>query len=108
MVSSEASSTPYFYFYIPTIRKIGVCLPFSYFEAEVLIVLNMAPFQIAPNSWTLIWTFEIICRRLGSHPTIRIFFSFYGIKVFVCRGWITLAAFLGRDLFNPHSNHFKG
>lgn len=40
---SDASTTSYFYFYLPIIRKLKVILPFSSFIAEVVAMLNMAP-----------------------------------------------------------------
>lgn len=97
MAAYESSYTHSFYLYLPTICDVGVYLPFSSFEAKVLIMLNVAPSQ--PHSdCSLIKAFEILYRQLGSYPTIVIF-SFYGTRAHVRRGWVTLDILLERALF---------
>lgn len=61
MTTFDTSSTSSYYFYLPTIREVGVCLPLSPFMEEVLTVLNVAYSKITPNDWSLIRPFEIVC-----------------------------------------------
>lgn len=44
LVVSDASYTYSFYFYIPTTHEVRVHLPFSSFDEEVLVELNVDPF----------------------------------------------------------------
>jgi len=41
---------PFFYFYQVVFKTIGVRLPFSRFEKELLTKINAAPAQLYPNS----------------------------------------------------------
>lgn len=109
MAASEDPPAHSFYFYIPNIRDIGVRIPFSSFDMDILNMLNVSLSRITLNGWILVRAFKIMCRRIGLYLTTRMFFSsFYGTKEFVRRGWVTLDAFLGKSLFKPHSNHLKG
>lgn len=62
MPASNATYTFNFYFYLPTIREVGVRLLFSSFTVEVLPTPNVAPSQISLNGWSVIKAFEIICQ----------------------------------------------
>lgn len=82
-------------------------IPFTHFESEVLVIINVATSQITPNSWDFIRAFEIICWCIEANPVIHILFSFYGTKKTPKGGWMTLRTLLGRVLFTPYSNHYK-
>jgi len=41
---------PFFYFYLVVFKTIGMRLPFSRFERELLTEINAAPAQLYPNS----------------------------------------------------------
>lgn len=45
------------FMYITLFEKLGLRLPFNTFEKELLTVLNVAPYQSHPNSWTFIRAF---------------------------------------------------
>lgn len=49
MVVLDDSPSPYVYLYLLVIHDMRVILPFSYFKAEVLDVLNAAPSEIILN-----------------------------------------------------------
>ena len=51
---------PFFYFYQTVFKGIGVRLPFSRFERELLIEINVGPPQLHPNSWAFIKAFGIL------------------------------------------------
>jgi len=44
------NGVPFFYFYQVVFKTIGVRLPFSRFEKELLTEINAAPTQLYPNS----------------------------------------------------------
>ncbi|MED6163220.1 hypothetical protein PIB30_077873, partial [Stylosanthes scabra] len=45
--------------------KVGIRVPFTEFQVEVLSEYEVAPSQIHPNSWGFIRAFEVVCRELG-------------------------------------------
>ena len=51
---------PFFYFYQVVFKTIGVRLPFSRFEKELLTEINAAPAQLYPNSWAFVKAFDIL------------------------------------------------
>lgn len=60
--------------------KIGMRLPLSDFECDVLKHLHLAPTQLHPNGWAFVRSFAIVCRCLGldvsrSIRSIHVFFS---------------------------------
>ena len=58
---------PFFYFYQVVFQIVGVRLPFSRFERELLTEINTAPAQLYPNSWAFVTAFlhffEVKCQR---------------------------------------------
>jgi len=51
---------PFFFFYKTVFKRIGMRLPFSAFEWELLTEINVAPAQLHPNSWAFIKAFGIL------------------------------------------------
>ena len=51
---------PFFYFYQVVFKSIGVRMPFSRFERELLTEINAAPAQLYPNSWSFVKAFDIL------------------------------------------------
>ncbi|MED6159893.1 hypothetical protein PIB30_046483 [Stylosanthes scabra] len=49
--------------YEPIFTKVGVRVPFSEFEIEVLNGCEVAPSQIHPNSWGFIRAYEVVCKE---------------------------------------------
>lgn len=54
----------HFYFYIGVLEDSKIHIPFSDFEAELLIVLNIAPSQLCPNGWGFIKAFGVVCEYI--------------------------------------------
>ena len=50
---------PFFFFYQTVFKRIGMRLPFSGFERELLTKINVALTQLHPNSWA----FEAWCDK---------------------------------------------
>ncbi|MED6126360.1 hypothetical protein PIB30_077652 [Stylosanthes scabra] len=53
--------------------KVGIRIPFTEFEIEVLKGCEVTPSQIHPNSWGFIRGFEVICREFGIPTSLGVF-----------------------------------
>nr|KYP33856.1 hypothetical protein KK1_045258 [Cajanus cajan]KYP33858.1 hypothetical protein KK1_045260 [Cajanus cajan] len=51
------SNPPFFYMYQCFFRDLGVFLPFSQFEYDLLNFVNSAPCQLHPDSWGFLRAF---------------------------------------------------
>ena len=70
------NGVPFFYFYQVVFKFVGVRLPFSRFEKELLTEINIAPAQLYPNSWAFVKAFDILFGFSGVHlPLISFFIS---------------------------------
>jgi len=67
---------PFFFFYQTVFKRIRQRLPFNSFERELLIVINIAPAQLHPNSWAFIRVFSILCSYFGHAPSVDVFLHF--------------------------------
>ncbi|GAU38038.1 hypothetical protein TSUD_274400 [Trifolium subterraneum] len=70
----------YFYMYTHVLQTLKLWLAFTAFESQVLRVMNVAPCQLHPNSWTFMKAFEIACEHLEIVLTAGIFFCFFQVK----------------------------
>lgn len=107
MVSLISSLIPYFYLHIHVIHSLRVLIPFMSFEVEFIAIMNVSPYQVTPNVWSVIMAFEITCQRLGVFLTIEVLFSFYGIKIISKSGWATLCTLQKKTLFKPYLRPYK-
>ena len=71
---------PFFYFYQVVFKTIGVHLPFSWFEKELLTEINVVPAQLYPNSWAFVKAFDILFGFLGCVPSVDLFLHFFEVK----------------------------
>ena len=99
---------PFFYFYQAFFKTVGVRLPFSQFEREVLSEINAAPAQLYPNSWAFIKAFDVLFGFLGCAPSVNIFFHFFEVKRQRNNLWVTLSNVPGRVLLAPFQDSFTG
>ena len=74
------NGVPFFYFYQVVFKCVGVRLPFSRFERELLTEMNTAPAQLYPNSWAFVKAFDILFGFLGCAPSVDIFLHFFEVK----------------------------
>ena len=98
----------FFYFYQVVFKSVGVCLPFSRFERELLTEINAAPAQLYPNSWAFVKAFDILFGFLGCAPSVDIFLHFFEVKRKRNNLWVTLSNVLGRVLLTPFQHSFTG
>ena len=97
---------PFFYFYQVVFKSIGVRLPFSRFERELLTEINAAPAQLYPNCWAFVKAFDILFGFLGCAPSVDIFLHFFEVKRQKNNLWVTLSNVPGRVLLTPFQNSF--
>jgi hypothetical protein len=75
---------------------------------SILRVLNVAPTQLSPNSWSFIKAFELVCFGLDIYePSVAVFFSFYHIKKLFPNYIVSLSAQPHRGLFGLYSSNYK-
>ena len=99
---------PFFYFYQVVFKTIGMRLPFSRFEKELLTEINAASAQLYPNSWAFVKAFDILFGFLGCAPSVDIFLHFFEVKRQKNNLWVTLSNVPGRVLLTPFQNSFTG
>ncbi|WJX12327.1 hypothetical protein P8452_02841 [Trifolium repens] len=76
-----------FYMYTRLIEDFHLYFPFSEFQKSMLRVLNVAPPQLSPNSWSFIKAFELVCFGLEiSEPSVS-FSPFIMSKICFPRMW---------------------
>ena len=89
-------------------KSVGVRLPFSRFERELLTEINAAPAQLYPNSWAFVKAFDILFGFLGCAPSVDIFLHFFEVKRQRNNLWVTLNNDPGRVLLTPFQHSFTG
>lgn len=63
-------------FYGAPLEVVGIRIPFTEFQKEVLDHLLVAPLLLAPNGWGFLRGFEVIMKYLRIEATTRVFFLF--------------------------------
>jgi len=87
-----------FHMYIVVLEDLGVRIPFTPFEMDVLKYLN---------SWRLSRGFEVLCDALDLEPSIWVFFHFYGTKCVDKIAWVSISSHPSKKLFLPYASNFK-
>lgn len=65
------------YFYDILFLKLGIRLPLSSFEFEILSVANVVPSPFHLNSWAFVRWLSILYSQMGNPPSKLLFFSFF-------------------------------
>ncbi|KAJ1418062.1 hypothetical protein SESBI_16185 [Sesbania bispinosa] len=105
---STPNSPAFTFIYETFLTKLKVPLPFTYFECQVLNLLNVAPTQLHPNSWGFVRAFEILCQYHNIAPSIRVFSYYFQAKLGNGPvGWTSLNGFSGRPLLNVIHSSYK-
>ncbi|MED6193779.1 hypothetical protein PIB30_022697 [Stylosanthes scabra] len=69
--------THFLWVYVELFTRLGVRLPFSDFQREVLTRCQVAASQLHLNGWRFLRTFERVCLHFGFRPSWRIFLYTY-------------------------------
>jgi len=102
------NGVPFFYFYQTVFKGIGMRLPFSGFERELLIEIKVAPAQLHPNSWAFIKAFGILCGYFGQPPCVDIFLHFFEVKKQGKSLWVSFSSISGRVILSLLQQSYKG
>jgi len=102
------NGVPFFYFYQVVFKRIGMCLPFSRFERELLTEINIAPAQLHSNGWAFVKAFGVLCGFFGCTPSVDIFLHFFEVKKQGKSLWVSLSNIPGRVLLSLLQQSFKG
>ena len=102
------SGTPFFFMYQTVFKRVGVRLPFTPFERELLTEINTAPAQLHPNSWAFVRAFQILCGYLGVLPSLDVFLHFFEVKKQGKSLWVSFSGIAGRILLSLFQNSYKG
>ena len=88
-------------------KRVGVRLPFTPFERELLTEINTAPAQLHPNSWAFVRGFQILCGYLGILPSMDVFLHFFEVKKQGKSFWVSFSGIAGRILLSLFQNSYK-
>jgi len=98
----------FFFMYQTVFKHVGVRLPFTPFEREILTEINTAPAQLHPNSWAFVRAFQILCGYLGVLPSVDVFLHFFEVKKQGKSLWVSFFGIAGRILLSLFQNSYKG
>jgi len=108
MDDRSSGGRPFFFLYQTVFKRIGLRLPFSGFERELLTEINVAPAQLHPNSWAFIRAFEILNGYLGLPPSVDIFLHFFEVKKQGKSLWVSFSRVAGRIILTVFQNSYEG
>ncbi|MED6125251.1 hypothetical protein PIB30_066877 [Stylosanthes scabra] len=93
--------THFLWVYVELFTCLGVRLPFSDFQREVLTRCQVAASQLHLNGWGFLRTFERVCLHFGFRPSWRIFLYTYQLhSPPPGNGFLSFRAYQGRRLFD--------
>jgi len=93
--------------YQTVFKRVGVRLPFTPFERELLTEINTAPVQLHPNSWAFVRGFQILCGHLGILPSVDVFLHFFEVKKQGKSLWVSFSGIAGRIILSLFQNSYK-
>jgi len=99
---------PFIFVYQAVFKRVGVRLPFTSFERELLTEINIAPAQLHPNGWAFVRAFQILCGHLGVPRSVDVFLHFFEVKKQGKSLWVSFSGISGRILLTLFQNFFKG
>ncbi|MED6148992.1 hypothetical protein PIB30_058225 [Stylosanthes scabra] len=93
--------THFLWVYVELFTCLGLRLPFSDFQREVLTRCQVAASQLHLNGWGFLRTFERVCLHFGFRPSWRIFLYTYQLHTSPPgNGFLSFRAYQGRRLFD--------
>jgi len=97
----------FYYFYECLFIDIHVQFLLHEFQMGVLHLLNVAPTQLHPNSWTSLQAFRIVCKYLSLTPTLKVSLHFYSFRSDKRSGWLSLISRSKACLISPFTSSYK-
>ncbi|MED6191680.1 hypothetical protein PIB30_002487 [Stylosanthes scabra] len=100
----------FIYMYECLFSKLGVRVPFTQFEQDILYECRVAPSQLHPNSWGFMKAFQTVCWYLHLDLSLRAFLYFFHLtQPFSSRKksqWSSFRAREGRRIFTLYEESF--
>ncbi|MED6218390.1 hypothetical protein PIB30_026353 [Stylosanthes scabra] len=99
----------FIYMYECLFSKLGVRVPFTQFEQDVLFNCRVAPTQLHPNSWGFMKAFQSVCWYLQLDLSLRAFLYFFHLtRPFSQKKsrWASFRAREGRRIFSLYEESF--
>ena len=106
--SRDTGGCPFFFLYQMVLKRVGLRLPLTPFEKELLTEINTAPAQLHPNSWAFVRGFQILCGYLGVPSSVDVFLHFFEVKKQGKSLWMSFSGIAGRIILTLFQNSFKG
>ncbi|GAU32709.1 hypothetical protein TSUD_101300 [Trifolium subterraneum] len=97
----------YFYMYTHVLQTLHLWLPFNSFECQILRVMNVAPYQLHPNSWAFLKAFQVACEGPGLVPTVGVFFCFFHVKNVSPHSLISISSQPNKGRFSLYASNIK-
>ena len=106
-----AGDRPFFYAYDFFFGQLGITLPFTEFETDLLWSCNVAPSQLHPNSWGFIKIFQLLCNGFGIPASQALFFYLFVLtKPGVVKkkaAWVSFRSTQGKKVFSMFDESFR-
>jgi len=99
---------PFLFMYAIVFKRLKLRLPFTGFEHALLTEVNVAPAQLHPNSWVVVWAFAILCNNFGHTPSVDVFLYFFEAKSPGRKLWMSFNGVVGRVLLTLFQQSYKG
>ncbi|MED6219727.1 hypothetical protein PIB30_038464 [Stylosanthes scabra] len=99
----------FLYMYECLFHKLGVRIPFSSFEQDVLYDCRVASTQLHPNMWVFMKAFQSVCWHLQLDLSLKVFiYFFYLTKPFSRKKvqWTSFRSREGRRIFTLYEESF--
>ncbi|MED6140348.1 hypothetical protein PIB30_092296 [Stylosanthes scabra] len=98
---AQEDRTHYLWVYTELFTYLGIWLPFTDFQREVLSRCRMAASKLHLNGWGFLHTFERVCLHFGFRPSWCVFLYTYQLHTPPPgKGFMSFHAYQGRKLFD--------
>ncbi|MED6181768.1 hypothetical protein PIB30_022368 [Stylosanthes scabra] len=99
-IQASGDGPHYLWVYQELFTRLGVRMPFTDFQWEVMTRCRVVVSQLHLNGWAILRTFERVCLYFGFRPTCRLFMYIYDILIpQTGNGFISFRAHQGCKLF---------
>ncbi|MED6180771.1 hypothetical protein PIB30_013399 [Stylosanthes scabra] len=99
-IQASGDGPHYLWVYQELFTRLGVRLPFTDFQREVMTRCRVAVSQLHLNGWAIVRTFERVCLYFSFRPTCHLFMYIYDISIpLTGNGFISFRTHQGHKLF---------